>query len=190
MRLEPNEFSDLSVFKYEQQTLTATISREERVEDYIKKGESARLEFKSALSWDYKLGKQSREIENATAKTLCAFMNSEGGTLVIGVDDKGQVVGVEKDFTLLSKSDRDGFEQKLTGLANSTLGKENATYLHLSWQAVEGKAVVVVSVDKSKRPVYVDLQGKSEFYIRAGNTSQPLNVREATTYIRDHWPSL
>jgi len=190
MRLEPNEFSDLSVFKYEQQTLTATISREERVEDYIKKGESARLEFKSAQSWDYKLGKQSREIENATAKTLCAFMNSEGGTLVIGVDDKGQVVGVEKDFTLLSKSDRDGFEQKLTGLANSTLGKENATYLHLSWQAVEGKAVVVVSVDKSKRPVYVDLQGKSEFYIRAGNTSQPLNVREATTYIRDHWPSL
>ena len=197
-RLEPNEFSDLSVFKYEQQTLTAseekqtkpTISREEQVEDYIKKGESAKLEFKSALSWDYKLGKQSREIENATAKTLCAFMNSGGGTLVLGVDDKGQVIGVEKDFALLSRSDRDGFEQKLTGLANSILGKENATYVHLSWQAVEGKTVAVVSVDKSKRPVYADLQGKSEFYIRTGNTSQPLDVREATTYIRDHWPRL
>jgi hypothetical protein len=159
------------------------------VDDLIKKGESARLEFKSALNWDYKLGKQSRDIENATGKMLCAFMNSEGGTLVIGVDDKGQIIGVEKDFSLLSKPDRDGFEQKLTGLANSCLGKENATYVHLSWQDVEGKTVAVVSVDKSKRPVYLDLQGKSEFYVRIGNTSQPLDVREATTYIRDHWPS-
>jgi type III restriction enzyme len=197
-RLQPNEFSDLSVFKYEQQTLTASeekeakplVSREERVEDYVKKGESASLEFKSALSWDYKLGKQSKEIENATTKTLCAFMNSEGGTLAIGVDDKGQVLGVEKDFSLLSKSNKDGFEQKLIGLASSCLGKENVTYVHLSWQAVEGKTVAVVNVDKSKRPVYVDLQGKSEFYIRTGNISQPLDVREATAYIRDHWPKI
>jgi len=166
------------------------VSREAGVEGYIKKGESGRLEFKSAVSWDYKLGKQSKEIESATAKTLCAFMNSEGGTLIIGVDDKGQVIGVEKDFSLLSKPNRDGFEQKLTGLVNGSLGKENATYVHLSWQAVEGKTVAAVSVDKSKRPVYLDLQGKSEFYIRTGNTSQPLDVREATAYIRDHWPDL
>jgi len=117
-------------------------------------------------------------------------MNSEDGTLIIGVDDKGQVIGVEKDFSLFSKPNRDGFEQKLTGLVNGSLGKENATYVHLSWQAFEGKTVAAVSVDKSKRPVYLDLQGKSEFYIRTGNTSQPLDVREATAYIRDHWPDL
>jgi type III restriction enzyme len=166
------------------------ISREERIEEYIKRGEGARLEFKSALCWDYKLSRQSKEIENATTKTLCAFMNSEGGTLVIGVDDKFQVIGLEKDFSLLSKPNRDGFEQKLTGLVNGSLGKENATYVHLSWQDAGGKTVAVVTVEKSKRPVYLDLQGKSEFYIRAGNTSQPLDVREATIYIRDHWPSL
>jgi hypothetical protein len=57
-------------------------------------------------------------------------------------------------------------------------------------QGVEEKSAAIVKVDKSKRPVYLDPQGKSEFYIRAGNSSQPLNVREATAYIQDHWPSL
>lgn len=90
----------------------------------------------------------------------------------------------------MSKPNRDGFEQKLIGLVNSSLGKENAASVHLSWQGVEEKSVAIVKVDKSKRPVYLDPQGKSEFCIRAGNSSQPMNVREATAYIQDHWPDL
>jgi hypothetical protein len=179
--------------KSEIQTLPArktTLAIEEQVEDVIRKGESETLEFKSALTWDYKLSKQSKEIETAIAKTLCAFMNSKGGTLIIGVDDTGQIIGLEKDFLSLSKRNRDGFEQKLIGLVNSFLGKENAACVHLSWQDVEKKSVAIVKVDRSKRPVYLDPQGKSEFYIRAGNSSQPLNVREATAYIQDHWPEV
>ena len=136
------------------------------------------------MSWDYKLGKQSKEIESATAKTLCAFMNSEGGTLVIGVDDKAQVIGVEKDFSRLSKPNRDGFEQKLTGLANSTLGKQNATYVHLSWQAVKGKTIAIVSVDKSKRPVYVDFkEGVSSTFEQATLPNHWMCVRQRLTFV-------
>jgi hypothetical protein len=182
------EKSEIQTFPARKTTLP--IEREERVEDAIRKGESETLEFKSALTWDYKLSKQSKEIETAIAKTLCAFMNSKGGTLIIGVDDTGQIIGVEKDLLSLSKPNRDGFEQKLIGLVNSFLGKENAACAHLSWQDVEKKSVAIVKVDRSKRPVYLDLQGKSEFYIRAGNSSQPLDVREATAYIQDHWPEL
>lgn len=159
---------------------------DERIEDLIRKGEGENLEFKSSLMWDYKKGSASREVQRAVAKTLCAFMNSNGGTLVVGVNDQGCFLGLERDFSCLSKQDKDGFGQKLTGLVSSYIGKEYRSYIRLFWQEHQGKAVAIIKVDKSKGPVYLE-PTSPEFYIRAGNASVPLNVREATTYIKNHW---
>lgn len=154
--------------------------------------ESDVLEFKSALTWDYKEGKQNKQIEYAVAKTLCAFMNSKGGTLLLGVDDKREVLGLDKDFSVLrkpGKSDKDRFEQKLTGLVASFLTIEVRPNIRLAWDEIASKAIAVVTVEASKSPIYVmNLQGRNEFYVRAGNLSQPLDVKEATRYILDHWP--
>lgn len=170
--------------KTRQETLQS--EHEERIEDLIRKGESETLEFKSSLMWDYKKGSASREVERAVAKTLCAFMNSNGGTLMVGVDDKGCFLGLERDFSSLGKEDKDGFEQKLTGLVSSYIGKEYRSYVHLFWHERQEKVVAIIKVDKSKGPVYLETT-PPEFYVRAGNASVPLNVREATRYIRDHW---
>jgi hypothetical protein len=44
----------------------------------------------------------------------------------------------------------------------------------------------LLKVDKSKAPVYLNTT-PPEFYIRTGNSSQPLDVRQATKYTQDHW---
>ncbi|MGC9781037.1 MAG: HEAT repeat domain-containing protein [Candidatus Heimdallarchaeota archaeon] len=63
--------------------------------------ESKKVEFKSYLRWNKGTKQVSKELEFKIAKTLSAFMNSEGGTLFIGVNDKGGYVGIEKDMPLL-----------------------------------------------------------------------------------------
>ncbi|MBU1169562.1 MAG: putative DNA binding domain-containing protein [Proteobacteria bacterium] len=55
---------------------------EKRIKELIKKGESGVLEFKTAF------GKE-------TIETLCAFANSDGGIVFIGINDKGNAIGVD-----------------------------------------------------------------------------------------------
>jgi len=70
---------------------------------------------------------------------------------------------------------------------NKYLGKENRPYAKIWFESLEDKTIAVVKVSRSPNPVYIRFEGKEEFYIRLGNSSHPLNVREATTYIKDHW---
>jgi hypothetical protein len=155
--------------------------------DLLNRDEDEHLEFKSSFAWDYVRAVRSKDIEFGILKTISAFMNSSGGILAVGVDDRRKVLGLERDFSLLGKSDRDGLELKITGLIDGYLGIENRDLVHISWQELLGKTVAIIRVDRSNRPVYMESGGKSEFYVRAGNSSQPLDLREATEYIRDHW---
>ena len=51
-------------------------------------------------------------MEKVISKTIAAFVNSEGDTLFIGVDDDGNVVGLENDYQLLKKKNIYGFEHE------------------------------------------------------------------------------
>lgn len=54
-----------------------------------------------------------KALEKAISKTIAAFMNSEGWILFIGIDDQGNVLGLENDYQLLNKRNFDGFEQEI-----------------------------------------------------------------------------
>jgi hypothetical protein len=66
--------------------------------ELIKRGESKTLEFKSTLRWSLKENRQDNKgVTHAVLKTIAAFLNTEGGDLLIGVADDGSVVGIEHD---------------------------------------------------------------------------------------------
>ena len=87
----------------------------------IKGGENDYVEFKSSLRWDYEQGNVNKLMEHIIAKTIAAFMNSEGGKLFIGVSDAGEILGIEKDYATLKN--KDGFLLQLTQVVNQYLGK-------------------------------------------------------------------
>jgi type III restriction enzyme len=163
--------------------------REARIEDIIKRGEGEFLEFKSSLMWDYQLNKPNNALEIAIAKDLASFMNTRGGTLIIGVSNNGEIIGLDKDIACLTKrSDKDGYEQKLMGLFTSHLDIKDSISIHLSWAELNGKSIAIIKIDASNHPVYCrNEQNVEQFFIRAGNTCRPLGVREAAEYIREHW---
>ena len=69
----------------------------------IKQGEGPLLEFKSSFRWDMEQSRTNRQLEGVVLKSLAGFLNSnQGGTLLIGVADDGQVIGLKNDFQTLT----------------------------------------------------------------------------------------
>ncbi|MDR3468137.1 MAG: putative DNA binding domain-containing protein [Xanthobacteraceae bacterium] len=73
------------------------------IAELVKLGESAVLEFKSTLQWDVVLKQLNKGLRKSCLKTIAAFMNSEGGTLLIGVEDDGSILGLDKDLGLMAR---------------------------------------------------------------------------------------
>jgi len=157
------------------------------IRELIDVGENEKTEFKSSMCWDYKKNQKNKLVEYTIAKTVSAFMNSEGGYLFIGIGNDKQVLGLDKDFAVIRTPSKDGYELHFTNLINKYLGKENRPYAKIWFETLDGKIIAVVKVNKCPNPVYIESERKEEFYIRLGNSSHPLNVREATTYIKNHW---
>ncbi|MGE0598197.1 MAG: DUF262 domain-containing protein [Dehalococcoidia bacterium] len=162
------------------------------VRDYIAAGESDTVEFKMSMRWDYKQGVLSRALEKVVARTIAAFMNAKGGTLVIGVSDEGDVCGIEADLKTFQAQDRDldHWEQHLRNVLNNLLGKEICALVEASFAGVDGKTVALLRADAHLKPVFLFDGGAAEFHVRSGNTSQLLDVKQANSYIASHFPVL
>lgn len=162
---------------------------DEDVRGTIARGESANLEFKSTFRWDLREGRVNRSLETVVMKTLAGYMNSQGGTLLIGVADDGSIVGLENDYSALKKPDRDGFEQVLMTSVASKLGADACQCLQAVFHSVEGKEVCRAIVSPAHRPVYVRDGETPKLYVRTGVSTRELNVQEAINYTATRWKS-
>lgn len=165
-------------------------SNPDTIEELIALGENSNLEFKSSYRWDLDRDVQDKKMEDIILKTISAFNNGNGGTLIIGVNDDGVALGLEKDYSTLKEPNKDEFEQHLRNQLNKTFGKVfSTTNLKISFPSLDGKEICRVDIEAGTEPVFLDVQDingqKSEkFYIRSGNTSQPLEkASEITEYI-------
>lgn len=159
-------------------------------------GESDRLEFKSTARVNLRTGEKDPRMEQVIVKTVSAFLNSDGGTLLIGVADDGTPLGLEPDFATLKVPDADRFELWLRDLLTTTLGQNTAAAVGITVEAVarttESAAVPVcrLTCSPSPRPVYLRA-GKNappEFWVRAGNSTRQLTVDAAADYVMHRWP--
>jgi predicted HTH transcriptional regulator len=140
--------------------------------------------------WDYKNEKPSKDVKMVVAKAVSSFMNSNGGILLVGIDDDGTILGLKEDLAVLHKS-RDEFERTFKSLINTYLNKMCGAFVNVKFEKVDDKELAVIYVKRSTRPVYFRPEGrKEEFYIRLGNSCEPLDISEANLYIKDHWPNL
>jgi len=167
------------------QILQLHTALEESLESLIKHGEGPKLEFKSTFRWDLKQDKVNKALEAMVLKTLAGFMNGQGGTLLIGVDDQGEIVGIDRDYETLKKKNRDGFELAIMTAVSLQMGPELCQNLHIMFHRLQGKDVCRILVSPSKKPVYLKLNGSPRFYLRTGGSTRELNIQEAMAYISD-----
>jgi predicted HTH transcriptional regulator len=153
----------------------------------INEDESQLLEFKQSLRYDVRKKVVSKDVEKAVMKTIAGFMNADGGTLVIGVDDDKKVVGLANDYETLAKKNRDGFENHLSNLVKSMIGVKFANYVKAVFDYHDSQEVCIVLVDPSHKPAYVMNGSGEEFYVRIGNSTQPFSMSDAEEYIKTRW---
>lgn len=170
-----------------------------QIKDLLKNGESARLEFKSTLRFDLQKQELNKSLENTVLKSIAAFNNTDGGLLIIGVNDDAQVVGLKYDYKTLKKPDKDGFELHLRALISRAYGQHFAARrVEIFFPVLDNKEVCVVKVKKGRSALYTDATDKNgnkleKFYIRMGNSSREVEkLSDIIDYQNQrfgwHWP--
>lgn len=155
------------------------------VDELRGRGEGQRLEFKSTLRVNLHTGEVDKVIEHAVVRSIAGFLNAAGGTLLIGVDDEGKVLGLARDFaTLESAQTVEGFQQHLVKLLTDLLYPASLDHVNI---AIVDATVCRVDIRGARTPVFARSQDGDEFYVRLQNSTRRLDVREALDYVRNHW---
>jgi len=163
------------------------IVAERPILELIALGESATLEFKSTLQWDVVQGRTNKELHLSVLKTIAAFLNSGGGTLVIGVEDNGHVLGLEHDLKGMKQGSLDRFGQLLANIVSQRIGPQYGPFIRARFERTDGREVCVVDVDKAPEPAFVKGKSGSEFHVRVGPTTRSLDPQETLQYMEMNW---
>ena len=183
--------SELNAF-LERITDTAETDVETSLEGMIAEGESVDLEFKGSLRWSYKGSCVDKRLEEVVLKTIAAFSNSDGGTLLIGVKDEGDILGLEHDYDSLD-GNKDEFEIHLRNLVNKSFGVGFAvSNLLISFPNVDDKEVCRIEIKKAHDPQYITITDQNntkieKFFIRSGNSSIELPLKDVSPYIQSRF---
>jgi type I restriction enzyme R subunit len=156
-----------------------------KASDLVKQQESKTLEFKSTLRWSLKENKQDNVITHAVLKTIAAFLNTDGGDLLIGVADDGSVLGLDPD----GFDNTDKFMLHLTQTVHNALGAHAAKRIDPRTQVVDGKTVCLVTCQRGQEPVRLkwkslETMPEGDYFVRMGPGSKKLTKEEAEADIK------
>lgn len=150
--------------------------------------ENANQEFKSSLRWDLRQNKTNLALVQAVVKTIAAFGNTVGGTLWIGVDDKGKSMGLEGDYRGWA-GDKDKFERVLrTDISNSIEAAFCAKCVQVDFPLRQDIEVCRVVVHRWSFPLFVKDGPNQVFYVRDGNRSVPLQGDALMRFCEKRFP--
>lgn len=196
---------------------TREIDRETRLGnpllELLMSNESPTLEFKGSLWASYHgvTGRPVQEqqdknfsLQDSVLKTVAAFLNTSGGTLLIGIKDKprdsgdqiAEVLGIEPDYRWLKKGKQntEGYGHVLTEIFRTSLSNPSSSqYIEISFPVFEGRTICRIDVEPLPRRVGQQcfattktMDGK-KLFVRSGDSSIPQSRETEYHYIRHHF---
>lgn len=146
-------------------------------------GESEAVEFKSTLRTNLHTGSKDPRMELAVLKTLAGFLNTIGGTLVVGVSDDGSPVGIQVDE--FENEDKMGLH--LVNIVKSRMGISAMINMHVHFDDRDDCRVMVVKCRKAPTPVFVKDGDMERFYIRTGPSTTELSPSQTQDFIKQRF---
>lgn len=153
------------------------------IEDLLAAGEGQHVEFKAAGLWNRETRQRDKAIEDAILKTIAGFMNADGGTLLIGVNDDGEPTGLAMDYHVLPKKNWDGFLSWLTNLVHGRIDIPVAPLVRIQRVEIDGKEICRVDVRQSSKPAFAKKGSEMVFYVRILNSTRPLTGPAMLQYL-------
>lgn len=157
----------------------------DKVRAIVREGETKYVEFKETLSLNVKnqTNKKDKNLEIGALKTVVAFLNTDGGKLLIGVSDDGKITGLDAEIDIFYKN-TDQFLLHWTNLLRDQIGEKYHPFINHRMIHVDAKHVLLVECDQSRIPCYLN---KRDFYIRINPASKKLDVPDAVEYVQSHF---
>ena len=160
------------------------------VEEIIAHDEDFAVEFKSTARWDLREGRPNKAMEDAVVKTVAGFLNTDGGTLLIGVDNSGAVLGLDHDYDRVRPKNGDGFVNWLTTHLINALGYPPVTRVRARIAVHDDKQICRVDVARHSEPVFANTsKAERVLFVRFNNSTRAVPLDEADAYVRLRWPT-
>lgn len=140
--------------------------------------ESGTLEFKTSIVFPPNSNMQPDEFrQNVNVmKGICAFLNSTtGGTLYLGVNDQGYVVGVKNDMDQLKTQSIDAYMRYVQDVAKKHFGVDALPYLRI--ESLYDDTVVAIHVEPHPYRL-VELAGTAYLRVNAESRIMPEEMRQ------------
>lgn len=148
--------------------------------------EGNEVEFKSTLRYDLQLERNERHVTDAVLKTVAAFLNTRGGTLLIGVADDKSIVGIERD----GFAGDDEFLRHLYTMVTNAMGPTVSPYIDATIAGTSHGKVCIVDVGRSQAPITCSLKNRpAAFFVRSGPATISLDEEQRDEFVRLHWSS-
>jgi hypothetical protein len=149
----------------------------------VRSGENKTLEFKETLSWDVRKGEKAKYIEISSLKTIAAFLNTDGGRLLVGVRDDGTIPGLKFEIEKLHQANSDKFLLHFKNLVHEKIGAKYYPKLDWELQDIDETLVLVVAVQPASEPCFLD----DDFYVRTNPSTDKLTGEKQFKYVTEHF---
>ena len=159
------------------------LTEADRIMNLAREGESATAEFKESFSLDVRKGTKEDYIELSCLKTIVAFLNTNGGVLLVGVTDAGKISGVRAEVEKFYKSN-DAFLLHFKNQLKQRIGEQNYPFINQHLVELGRAYVLMVDCKPATSPCYLD--GK-EFYVRTNPATDKLEGSKLVEYVQNHF---
>lgn len=193
--LDKGEVDSIRLFRFRPPSLGDGLSV---VQQLLENDESQNIEYKSTLQVDLKRLSQNREpitqcksdeVLHSTLKTIAAFMNSEGGQLLIGVADDRSIVGLKHDYQLPGTPTPDKFELYLRDCVTGKFkdGGLVNDFISLQFVRIKGETIGLVDVLPRRPLSFVKKDAQYCLYRRQGNRTTEVGITDMEEFLRARW---
>lgn len=169
--------------------ITAEVATADAARRQILAGvETSHIEYKSSAYFSYIEDVPEKVITESVLKTVAGFLNAGGGTLAIGVDDDGKILGIQPDLDL-KKWNKDKYVNVLTTAISDKMGTLAATLATVKVQSFGDQEICLVEVQASPDPIYTSVTGQQDrvFYVRVNNSTRQLKGPDLVGYVIKRW---
>ncbi|NVO14054.1 MAG: DUF262 domain-containing protein [Rhodoplanes sp.] len=153
------------------------------IADLIASGETDAVEFKSTLRTNLHTGLPDEKIHLAALKSIAGFLNAKGGTLLIGIADDGEALGLSNDA--FPNEDKMGLH--LVNLVKDRIGDVFLPYVHSHFDDYDGQRILAVRCEKGPKPAFVKDGAAQRFFVRGGNATTELIGSSVMDYVKQRF---
>ncbi|MEO7409815.1 MAG: ATP-binding protein [Sphingomicrobium sp.] len=171
---------------------------ERRVKNDVAQGEGQRVEFKRSLALDVdkhliggvEIAKcYSDEVLLSALKTVAGFMNTQGGILLIGIDDNGTPCSIAKEFPIICPKGNesvDGWELAFRGKVEQLFleGASLQAYIEITFCIIDGQQIARLAIGPRSRLTFMTISGQDRLYLRVGNRTQNIRLSQIEDFLQ------